>query len=774
MKIKIMIFFSIFCFKTNFAQKWTYFNSCNTSTTLASNVIWSISIGPDNSIWFGTDQGLSKFDGEKWINYTAKEWLSKDTIVSALNNRVKSTKFDTKYNLWALTDIGLAKFDGKSWKYYQEIKGNCMTLDSHDNIWIIDNYKMIKFDSTDKTIYEINHELTDIFSDIKVDKDENIWIVKDARGLLKYDGLNWSDFKMKAKCLETDKNGNIWCGTFGDGLAKFDGSMWKFLTDSVFEHKFIISVAFDADGSVWCGHYNGGMSKFDGEKWENTNKSNGLVSNWVSAIVIDAQNNKWAGTDNGVSKFDGLNFESYKSNGIVGESITSIASDNLGNIWIGSWNGISKFNRIKGINIANYFVSDDPMKRRVDAISVDWKNNVWVGLQQHGVIKLLNNQWIPFDTLNLGHSSVNLILTDSIGNKWIATNGGVWEYNKDDSLTNVWEFKDNTGILPVFAMSIDKDGSKWFGFGMFGNGVWKYDGKNWIHFTIDDGLSSDCIYSISADAQNNIWFATSYGLSKFDSKKEWTIFYATDGLAGNYVQKVAVDSKNNIWVKTDGAAGINKLDGKNLTFYRADYTGICEDFTIDNLNNIWIGTLQELLKFDDHRINISSILLNMTSYNGSKATTNIISNVKWNIITEQSWLTISPSSGSNNATVTVTASANNTDSIRMGILLVFSNKETPDTIIVNQDASITYVSNITLSNIIIYPIPVNKRFFISSSGQSYIKNLALYSLDGVQIYNSTINRNITEVNMCKYPSGLYLMKVATSDNKIVINKIIKQ
>ena len=82
-----------------------------------------------------------------------------------------------------------------------------------------------------------------------------------------------------------------------------------------------------------------GVSKFDGTTWTTYTTKDGLANNWINAIAIDAQGNKWFGTSNGgVSKFDGTNWTTYTYCrwSCTGNSVTAIAIDAQGNKWFGT------------------------------------------------------------------------------------------------------------------------------------------------------------------------------------------------------------------------------------------------------------------------------------------------------------------------------------------------------------------------------------------------------------------------------------------------------
>jgi ligand-binding sensor domain-containing protein len=73
-------------------------------------------------------------------------------------------------------------------------------------------------------------------------------------------------------------------------------------------NNYVYAIAIDGEGNKWIGTYGGGLAKFDGVNWTVYNTSNsGLPSVFVRAIAIDGQGNKWIGTDlGGLAKFDGV------------------------------------------------------------------------------------------------------------------------------------------------------------------------------------------------------------------------------------------------------------------------------------------------------------------------------------------------------------------------------------------------------------------------------------------------------------------------------------
>jgi len=130
-------------------------------------------------------------------------------------------------------------------------------------------------------------------------------------------------------------------------ISKFDGTTWTHYTTNDLFCNWIYTIAIDAQGNKWIGTEIAGVLKFDGTTWTTYTTANGLVNNNVRAIAIDAQGNKWFGTIGGISKFDGTTWTTYyNSFGWEQNYIYDMAIDNQGNIWLWTHGGVVKLSDV--------------------------------------------------------------------------------------------------------------------------------------------------------------------------------------------------------------------------------------------------------------------------------------------------------------------------------------------------------------------------------------------------------------------------------------------
>lgn len=290
----------------------------------------------------------------------------------------------------------------------------------------------------------------------------------------------------------------------------------------------------------------------------------------ASAIAIDKQNNKWFGTETGVSMFDGKKWTDYTTqDGLRGQKILAIAIDNEGNKWFSTDTGVTRF--------------DD-------------------------------REWTTYTTENgLAGPCVFAIAIDKDGSKWFGTCDGVSKFD-GKNWTN-FTAEDGLGGESVFAIAIDNQGNKWFG---TDNGVSKFDGKKWTTYTTEDGLAGNRVSAIAIDKQGNKWFGTNGGLCRFDGAK-WTtyvpeefnfdmsrtVFLMTDNEGSDFTARsipaITIDSKGNLWCIVSRSnpqcfevSWLKKFDGVNWTGYTY-YDGLAYylnvfAIAVDGEGNKWIGT----------------------------------------------------------------------------------------------------------------------------------------------------------------------------------------
>jgi len=173
-------------------------------------------------------------------------------------------------------------------------------------------------------------------------------------------------------------------------------------------------------------------------------------------------------------------------------------------------------------------------------------------------------------------------------------------------------------------------------------------------------------------------------------------------------------------------------------------------------------------------LSVSESILNLLSSEGSLSTFDIISNTTWSVSSDQPWLTISNSSGSESGKVTINSSVNTNSLPRTATLTISGNDVTPQTVTVIQPGSPMSIKEYSDSDIRIYPIPVTDKLYITVPNSIPITSISIVSISGQPVYSAKISNILTEVDMSQFPSGLYFIRIVSNDNRTIIKKIIKQ
>lgn len=213
----------------------------------------------------------------------------------------------------------------------------------------------------------------------------------------------------------------------------------------------------------------------------------------------------------------------------------------------------------------------------------------------------------------LRHDQVRSLIQDKMGNIWLGTDDGLTKY--DGKYFS--HYTTNQGLNNNLILSLleDSKGNIWFG--TFRGGVTKYDGKYLTNFSTNEGLPDNVVNCIFEDKAGNIWLGTGKGAVKFDGKN-FTTYTDKDGLFHNDVRAIIEDKQGIIWIGTYGG-GYSLFDGKSFSNFTenpdVDYKFISTFFK-DNENNIWIGTANNgVLKYNGTNYIRFSIKEGLTSNN---------------------------------------------------------------------------------------------------------------------------------------------------------------
>jgi signal transduction histidine kinase/CheY-like chemotaxis protein/ligand-binding sensor domain-containing protein len=582
-----------------------------------------ISIYQDRTgfMWFGTRDGLNKYDGYKFTVYKNNE-RNKNSISQ---NAVSGVTEDSEKNLWVATRGGLNKFDPYSEQFTQYKHNNddpnsltkdlvnSVFEDSKKNLWIgTDGGGLDRFDrKTNKFVhYNNNSGLTsNVIGDLFEDSEHNLWVGTDD-GLFLYEREN-DEFKrfaidkkmnhepggFRARHMIEGRDHHLWVGT-SEGLARFDKKTKTFThLYSNFNRlnktklPIILSISEDNDGNIWIGMENDGLAILNPKTetfvnyLQDDNDPTSLSNNSVWSLRKDTKGNMWVGTFSGglnfvstdVNKFVHYNHNSQPAS-LSNKNVLTIFEDRDEDLWVGTdGGGLNLFNRKDGT--FKHFIND------------------------------------PKNPNSLCGNFVLKVTQDSNGNLWIGTWGdGISVYDKKKSKFKHYShdpLKPNS-LCSNNAWTIFEDSEKNIWVGTYSEGLDLFDPKteSFIHHVNDprntNSISGNVIHSISEDSKGNLWVGTNgSGLNKLNKKTGKFTRYVHDNnkksISNNSVGGLREDEKGNLWISTD--KGLNYLNTKTneLTIYTTEDglpNGVIYGILEDDHHNLWISTNKGVSKFN--------------------------------------------------------------------------------------------------------------------------------------------------------------------------------
>lgn len=276
--------------------------------------------------WFGTNgNGIIRYDGRI---------LEKMTIEGISPHfRVLEIVEDTIGNIWFGTSEGLIKYDGVKFKTFSfeeglpgvnaEIWG--LTIDKNGLIWVgaiggvcqFNGEQFIPFSLPTAKVENATPMLSDklVFKIIE-DNKGNMWFVTDGNGIFKYENGVFIHLTAKKELTDNnaadifeDKQGNIWIGTFNGGVSKFDGKTYtNFTKAGIIAGVETYNFYEDRQGNIWFTAEGYGVYRYDGNNFKQFTTDDGLTSNVTLSILEDNKGQIWFGSWQGLCIFDGEQF----------------------------------------------------------------------------------------------------------------------------------------------------------------------------------------------------------------------------------------------------------------------------------------------------------------------------------------------------------------------------------------------------------------------------------------------------------------------------------
>lgn len=564
---------------------------------------------------------FAQIESYRFENLTSDDGLSQNTVLSIYQ--------DSREFLWFGTYDGLNRYDGYSFKVYKIERDNPNSIqgqtfrsiveDKNGNLWIasigggLNRYNRLTDDFTNFHVEKNNPNsiISDRVRTLFIDRKGRLWVGTDI-GLCRYD-FNKNKF------------------------IRYN----EILNNSAYpKSEYTVSICEDSSGILWIGTYNG-LIKFNPETnkykyyFNEYNNPYRIYGNFIGKVYIDKKNTLWVGTSSALLKYDRKKdqfiryFNPYTIDS-KDKTITDILEDSYGNLWIATlFNGLQKFDR-QTATFSVYkhdFLNDESIASNIlFSLYEDKSGILWIGTEGAGVCKLnrMRSNFayyknIPFNNDGLSYDKVYSIIEDKSGIIWLGTfGGGLNRFNpnsKQKKFTRYNYDPHNPNSLVddrIRTMCEDDEGNLWIGteYGLSMFNPQKNLFKNFIGDGSPGKLSNNIIFSVYQIKSGEILVGTfGGGLDIFNKKTKTFTNYHHDPLnpksiSSNNIWCIFQDSKGNIWIGTDDG-GLNKFDikKKEFIYYKNNpkdiYSISCNkilNIMEDSKGTLWIGTIQGFSK----------------------------------------------------------------------------------------------------------------------------------------------------------------------------------
>ncbi|WP_281560644.1 hybrid sensor histidine kinase/response regulator transcription factor [Thalassomonas sp. RHCl1] len=497
-------------------------------------------------LWFGTNQGLLKFD-----SYRVKSYLASNKENSLSSNLVWDIVDDDKGHLWLSTyGGGLNQFIPEEERFVTFKSGDDNDELASDTLWDIE-----KFGSQHLWIGSRNW-----LNRFNTSNHKNSRFSPDSPSPLNINNNVWSLF--------TDNEENLWIGTLGGGLYRFSPTSGEL------------------------------------KQYQHNEKNAGSLShNLVRAITQDSQGNIWVATDNGLNVLNKQadSFKRYyhvqgNKQSLSSNEISKLYTDSSHRLWIGTYgSGVNLYhpqtNSFQRYNFRSLGLAKSKTPNIINDIFEDGQGNIWFATDK-GVIKLHP------DAASISHMIFEDNMLSDITSMLYSSNSGLWAafYNK---LLNF--NKDNFNYQIVTALpSIISDiseapsGNLWVS--TKDHGIYKISPKGEILVHVNNNetspsLPNNYVYSLYAQSDQRLWL----GFALTDKPGGLALFEEGKGITHHFFKNRVIKDieklDNDTLLLATNLSGVIKFNTKTLEH---SYINNVEEKTLNNINELYIAANQKI------------------------------------------------------------------------------------------------------------------------------------------------------------------------------------
>jgi diguanylate cyclase (GGDEF)-like protein len=600
---------------------------------LSQNNINAILQDRNGLMWFGTQDGLNRFDGYRFVTFKHDPHVPE----SLSNDWIWALHEDREGTLWIGTDGGgLNRLDADSETFtaLRSSKDDPKSLSSdrvrallearNGVLWVgTDGAGLNRFDRATQTFVRFRHD----------PKNPDSLSSDRIRGLLE------------------DRSGLLWIATDGGGLNRLDpatGRVQRYRHDPAdprsLSHDRVRTVLEDRDGAIWAATYQGGLNRLErGGRFErfqhDAARPGTLADDRLRALYQDRSGTLWVGSDAGLDEWAAeRGFVNYRHDptdpqSLSDDRVTAVFQDRGGVLWVGTaGTGINRWNMATqsfALHRVDPKAPSTLSNNTVQAFATEGPDVVWIGTYA-GLNRLDRRTGVythyrhdPKNPSSISDDRVMSLLVDRTGRLWAGTlEGGLNLFDRARGTFKRYrhEPKDDASLAGngITTIREGQDGSLWLG--IYRGGLNRFDpatGKVTHRFRHDPGnpssLADDTVFALHEDAGGTLWVGLlNGGLDRLDRAAGGFTHHRhdparPDSLGHDTVFSVHEDRHGTLWVGTQ-AGGLARWDAADRQAGRAVFRNYGERDGLPNDNvygileddagDLWLSTNRGLSRLD--------------------------------------------------------------------------------------------------------------------------------------------------------------------------------
>lgn len=562
-------------------------------------------------LWFCTEEGLSRFDGYRFVNYTTDQGLPHRRITDLLETR------NGVY--WVATGDGVCRFNpiGQPTRVAEAGIPRYSTKSSQSNEPMFIAYHI----GDDKSAQRANVLMEDQSGAVWCGTNHGVYRMDQNGSRLTF---QFVDIGLPAQpgddtfvdAMLEDRHGALWIGA-GGGLYRRlpDGRVERYTTEHRLPSNFVQSLLEDHEGRLWVGLRFGGLCRIVADPdlsrsivARSYTTSDGLPTNWIASLFQSSDGKVWVGTTGGLSELvspianAGQSFRSYTTaQGLSDQEVWAIAEDRDGSMWLGTenggamkiaWNGFTTYGTVDGLgstHITSIFSG------KSDALCVISSTATQKYINQFDGKRFTAAQLERINYSGWGWNQI--AFQDHDGDWWVNTAEGLYRFPRAGNFGQLararpkafFESKDGIGSGEVFRLFEDSRGDIWISTLGSPEGSltrWQRATRTFHSYPEFGQLQSGAPTAFREDGAGNLWIgAYSGGLARYRADS-FTLFKEADGVPAGMIRSLYIDRRGRLWI-AGSVGGLGRID--DLT---AERPSIVTYTTAEGLssNDVWCIT----------------------------------------------------------------------------------------------------------------------------------------------------------------------------------------